>query len=675
MADLIGNDIKHYRIMELLSQGNTAAVYQASDTRFERDVAIKIIQLGAFTAPVRDQVIKRFEHELKSLAKLEQPNIIPIYDYGEYNGSPYLVMRYLAGGSLKKQVGNPMPYLQVCHLLLPIIQALIYAHSQNIIHRNIKPANILFTDEGVPILSDFGMSGILDGDKDNALTNAYVGKDAPEYMAPEQWENQISPRVDIYALGVIFFELVAGRKPYAADTAAAVHRMQLVEPLPPASQFISGLPLAVELVINKALARDPKDRYQSMAELFSAVEKLSLPEDASDNSWTNPFSEYPILDIKPPVKPPEPVHPEEKIEKEDQPSAPTELPALPIGNQTQDDRKKKQRLAVYVGVPLVIAVLLIVLVCSTLLIGYMTGAFVHTEIPTLNIISYQTPTVTMVPTITPTATIFVPTSSSTPIRPTATEIPPRPPDGIGGIGIKWTSPKDNMVLLNVPAGSFQMGSYSGNVDEQPVHTVFLDTYWIDRTEITNNLYAKCILAGACTLPARFSSTTHFSYYGNPQYADYPVIYVNYYQADSYCKWAGRRLPTEAEWEKAARGTNERTYPWGNQPPAAWLMNFSNKTADTTRVGSYPSGASPYGALDMAGNVWEWVTDWYDGIYYKISPVSNPQGPFFGAYKAIRGGSFVYEGYTARTSNRSKHSPGAGDFTIGFRCALSGPPIN
>ena len=205
------------------------------------------------------------------------------------------------------------------------------------------------------------------------------------------------------------------------------------------------------------------------------------------------------------------------------------------------------------------------------------------------------------------------------------------------IGSSMISPKDGMKLLYVPAGNFTMGSIAAWDWDDPQHTLYLDTFWIDQTDITNKMYALCVSDGACNLPSSTSSSTRSSYYGNSEFDNYPVIYVSWSDAAAYCTWAGRQLPTEAEWEKVARGTDRRTYPWGNETPDGSLLNYNTNVDDTTAVGSYPKGASPYGALDMAGNVYQWVNDWYSNGYYQSSPSSNPLGPDSGQFRVLRGG--------------------------------------
>jgi serine/threonine-protein kinase len=229
-------------------------------------------------------------------------------------------------------------------------------------------------------------------------------------------------------------------------------------------------------------------------------------------------------------------------------------------------------------------------------------------------------------------------------------------------------------MIYVPPGDFLMGAADSDTeagaDEKPQHLVYLDAFWIDLTEVTNSMYARCVEAGACSPPDKESSKTRLGYYGDEHYADYPVIYVSWQDAQDYCSWAGRRLPTEAEWEKAARGTDGWIYPWGNERPNSRYLNFNNQVGDTTPAGFYPPGASPYGAFDMAGNVAEWVADWYSEDAYASSEVRNPSGPETGEYRVLRGGSWFNPPRAVRTTFRLWNLAGLGFETGGFRCARS-----
>jgi formylglycine-generating enzyme required for sulfatase activity len=213
----------------------------------------------------------------------------------------------------------------------------------------------------------------------------------------------------------------------------------------------------------------------------------------------------------------------------------------------------------------------------------------------------------------------------------------------------------------VSAGEFSMGSGSGDTDEVPVHPVYLDAYYIDKYEITNSQYKECVLAGACYKPNDVSN------YENSQYADHPVLYLDWDMAKTYCGWRGAQLPTEAQWEKAARGTDGRTYPWGEGIDCS-KANYLSCTGSTSDVTTHQSGISPYGVFDMAGNVWEWVADWYSENYYETSPAHNPTGPDSGTLRVLRSGAWNVGSDVARTSLRNAKPPSSFDNDIGFRCA-------
>ncbi len=252
-------------------------------------------------------------------------------------------------------------------------------------------------------------------------------------------------------------------------------------------------------------------------------------------------------------------------------------------------------------------------------------------------------------------------------------------------GSERTSSNDDMVQVYVPEGTFQMGGLDPNAatDEKPVHRVEMSGYWIDKTEVTNAMFLLCVQEGACSPPQSTSSESNSSYFNNPEFNDFPVVNVTWEAARQYCEWAERRLPTEAEWEYAARGNTINTYPWGEDAPDDTRANFNYMNKDTSPVGSYPAGASSSGALDMAGNVFEWTNDFYDAQYYASSPASNPIGPELRtAYfnRVARGGSYADGNADMRVSNRASvlgpnpnAEPGSeasfGNFSprIGFRC--------
>ena len=321
----------------------------------------------------------------------------------------------------------------------------------------------------------------------------------------------------------------------------------------------------------------------------------------------------------------------------------------------------------------------------------------------------QLPTPTFTSTLEPNLVIDEP-ETNTPLVPTATEeiiitntTSPYPSETPVPTPTKTAEPENQPISMEinpvdeaeyvlVPAGEFLMGSEPGKDPffwgaEGPEHTVYLDKYWIYRTEVTNEMYQLCVEDQKCPRPQYLYSVDAEDYYGNPEYDDYPVIHVTFTHAQSYCNWAGGKLPSEAQWEKAARGSEGYMFPWGDDPPDVDLVNlcdsscargserenhFSDGYPGTSPVGSFPNGASPYGALDMAGNVWEWTFDYFQSTYYSISPNENPKGPATGTTRTIRGGSWFNPTSGVRAAARTSLTPQKILDTLGFRCVVSNP---
>ncbi len=617
---MIGKTIDRYHILEKLGEGGMATVYKAYDTRLEADVAVKIIRTERLAPDVLQRSLKRFEREAKALARLTHPNIVKVTDYGEYQGQPYLVMPFLPGGTLKNKLERPMSWQEAARLLVPVAKALDYAHRQGMIHRDIKTSNILITEDGQPMLSDFGVAKIIDVKDTVDLTGTGMGVGTPEYMAPEQFHGQADERTDVYALGIVFYEMLAGRKPYQVETPAALIIKQATDPLPRPSGFVDGLPANVEKVLIKALAKEPENRYVSMVAFAKALEKVTLRS------------------AEIPIRP-----------SEDPDLTYDDFAITPPGGESQTKEPKTHNVSSQLrAIPVwgwIAVVGVIIIFALAILIGRGSDE------------------------VGPFAWIATETATA---MPTATATPGAIPIPTLGVEPTQKSEIDGMVQVYIPAGEFQMGSQDGNSDEELVHTVYLDAFWMDQTEVTNAMYEQCVNVGACSLP------NSIKYFGDQNYINHPVVYVSWYGAKAYCEWAGRRLPTEAEWEKAARGGLEgQQYPWGNIDPvctpgsqngAKFDDNAGCDDTSTEPVMSYHSNG--YGLYDMAGNVWEWVHDLYDGNYYSNSPSINPESPSFGDYRVLRGGSWFSSGRNLRSANWFFNNPDDSSSKFGFRCVRS-----
>ncbi len=311
MTTLVGQEFGRYKILEQLGQGGLTAEYKAYDTQKECEVVVQVFSFGYPGSEIADKTRERFEREARALTQLEHTNIAKVIDYGENRGLPYLVMEYLPGETLKQQLtGKPMAWETAVDLLIPIARALDYAHKQGMLHRDIKPGNILITDSGEPMLLDLGITKLFYSEEPQKLTSAGIGPGTPDYMPPEEIVGEqiigtpdymapehittktIGFRADMYALGVVFYEMVTGRKPYVAETPIAVMFKHANEPLPRPKSFVADLPDAVERVLFKALAKNPQDRYRDMGVFTAALENLSADKRANAEDISTP--EYDI---------------------------------------------------------------------------------------------------------------------------------------------------------------------------------------------------------------------------------------------------------------------------------------------------------------------------------------------------------------------------------------------
>lgn len=261
-----------YKILYELGRGGLAVVYCAEDLVLHRNVALKMI------LPADQQsepFLRRFRREARVLAKLSHPNIVRVLDFGEYESAPYLVMEYIPGGTLTKCMEEPLPYRQAVRLLLPVARALYHAHLHKVVHRDIKPANILLDETGQPMLADFGIVKLTGGEESISLTGTGTIIGTPSYMAPEQIQGGvIDQRTDVYALGIVFYEMITGRKPYVANTPIEITLKHLNDPVPHPRYLVRDLPQEAEQVIMKAMAKRPENRYQDMEAFAAALEGL-----------------------------------------------------------------------------------------------------------------------------------------------------------------------------------------------------------------------------------------------------------------------------------------------------------------------------------------------------------------------------------------------------------------
>ncbi len=613
-----------YRVDGLLGQGGMGAVYRALDQRLRMTVALK--ENTMVTPEAREQ----FEREALVLARLHHSNLPKVTDHFiTPDGAQYLVMTFIEGMNLAELLaarGRQTP-ADVLLWLGQVCDALTYLHSQNppIIHRDIKPQNIKITPQGHVFLVDFGLSKV--GSIYQSTLSGALGV-TPGYSPLEQYGSaHTDQRTDVYALTATLYAMLTGETP-----PESVKRAVGTAVLAPPRQFNAILSPALERALLHGLETQPTNRPQSVTALRQEVEAALAP---------------PRPEPRPPPAPP--------VRESPRPAP------VPRAASTPTSVRRDGSLPAWgmIGLGAVAVVLLVIGVAAVGRGGKGPQA---------------TATVVAGGPTTP------PQASATP-TPTPTPTPNPAPTG----GTTRTRAVDGAVMVYVPAGEFIMGSADSDSqagsDEKPQHRVNLAGYWIDRTEVTNAQYRKFVDAGGYNQKQYWTeagwawkqqnNVTAPGCWGdsNLNQAQQPVVCVSWYEATAYARWAGGRLPTEAEWEKAARGTDGRIYPWGNEAPDCQRANYYGCVGGLAPVGSYANGLSPYGAYDLAGNVWEWVSSKYGSYPYRSDDGREDQSSTDGC--VLRGGSWGNEARNVRSADRLRSGPGSRFNDVGFRVASPG----
>jgi formylglycine-generating enzyme required for sulfatase activity/serine/threonine protein kinase len=667
---LVGVTIaEKYAVESVIGEGGFAIVYRATHTLWKRPVALKVFKaLGDVAADQRRTLLDDFIREGALLADLSERStaIVQARDVGSLktpNGDvvPYMVLEWLEGKTLEavleadRLAGAPLRTLQdAVRLLDPVAEALALAHKKGIVHRDLKPANVFVLGEdarnpmGVKLL-DFGIAKVVQDAQKMGFgkTAGHMTSFTPLYGAPEQFNRAYGatcPATDVFALALVFGEVVSGKEPMPGDTIVQLAYASADPEKRPTPRTL-GVPISdeIEAIFRKALAVSPADRFGTAGEFWQALRVIVLGERmsslGSSQPMPSPSSRGPDAAAATLVDPPAPG-----------------AAALP---------PKKGGVGLVVG----IVAALIVVLCGGGLAAYRALGGSHAEAK-------------------------------------SRIVPPAAPAS-GPAAMAPACPKG---LLFIPGGEFFMGSEEKDAFpfEKPPHRVKLSPYCLGELEVTVTQYKECSDRGACRRagkendwpgikPAQQKIYDPLCNIQDPRgKAEHPINCVDWEQAREYCEAHGARLPTEAEWEFAARGPDGRVYPWGDDPPSGHLLNACGKEClewqkkhpdpdnppasmfedddgfpTTAPVGSFPKGKSRYGVQDVVGNVWEWTADWY-AEYDKASAqtvATDPKGPATGTERVIRGGAWNgTQPSWVRPSFRYHVAPKARGYAFGFRCA-------
>ncbi len=594
---------ERYDVLERIGGGGMAEVYLARHRLHGGFCAVKVL---ADHLARDESIVSRFLQEARTAAALEgHPNIVRIVDIGQSNGLYYLLMPYVDGEDLESYLERRgrLTVEDACYVIRQVAEGLAWAHQRGVVHRDLKPANVRLDPRGGITVLDFGIA------KAQALgTMTQVGEKlgTSYYMSPEQIRGEsVDHRSDLYSLGVMFYELLTGERPFTGETHFAIEQGHLNEDPPAPDERDPSIPAEVGDVVHFLLQKRPEERYQSAQDVIAVLE-----------TWG-------------PGRAPDGLRPERDTRLE------TYRQTRPEGGTQAFTRDSGSRQEALPPVPIdnesTAKPLLLLLAAVVVLAGAVAGVLWWANRPA------------------------PPAPDPAPVAGTSENGAVTPDPG---------PPPPGMAL--VPAGNFSFGDAAAD-SPNPRSSVYVGAFYIDRHEVSNRAYKEFCDQTARPYPAAASWDADY-FTAKP---DYPVVNVTFEDAESYAAWAGKRLPTEEEWEKAARGDDGRIYPWGFSSPIteANAEGRGDGHAETSPVSAFPDGASPYGALNMSGNVWEWTATKYPVTPEEMADMQSVMRESSSEWRVLKGGSFVtpaddrdLSAYMRAGSPINGKNP-----SIGFRC--------
>jgi len=635
--------LKNYRLLNLIGTGGMGQIFKA--LQYDRGVMRAVKMLPSFLSTDK-KWIKALEKEATKAAKVKHDNVVKMTAIGIFPGETFIVNEFIEHETLRTYLNKKKKFSQeeVLRIASQICKGLIEIHNEGIVHRNLKPENILIHKNEDIKISDFGIMKAFDAETD--FLSGFPVKTA-FYFAPEHFgtEKEINFYSDIYSLGVILFEMLTGEMPYdfPSKTIAGIGGTILFAPVRSLRELCPEISEDMENLILNCLERDCSRRYQDGEEFLDQLELLMFHRGLLKGKE---LKEY-----------------ENRRKTEDK--LREFLISIYLEDMTDGERRE--------------------------IISNIIKSF---KMSTRKILEIETDISNRVASgeITKETRITVTIKDEKKVI----EIPP-----------SIISPVDGTEMILIPEGEFAMGTVEGDTMarefEKPVHNVFVEAFYMDKYPVTNRQYLLFMEESGYKPQAVQGSASWWDKYFEDGKENHPVVGISWKDADEYCRWAGKRLPTEAEWEKTARGPSGFLFPWGNEwdkdkcnnihtsrekieaklkgergkdfwytstAHSALSLNMT-RSMGTLPVWIFPEGASPYGVMDMAGNIWEWCLDWYLDIYYSEVIEQNPQGPEDGEFKVLRGGSWFNSGqaYYFRNTFRSWQTPDSANYYWGFRGSL------